>query len=383
MAFGCYVHVPFCSSAKCLYCAFCSIPYDSDFAEKYIYALLDEARRECLEPISTLYFGGGTPTSLSSKQLNKTFSGMLSILNILPDCEITFEASPETLDAEKLDILRDLGAKRLSIGVQSFSNKLLQTLGRRHDSKTAVSAIETALLCGFEVSIDLIYGVPGQSLLDWEETLERAVDSSAEHVSLYCLSIEENTPFERMLNDGFLPPADEDLELEMFEHAGLVLSSAGFRRYELSNFAKGNKISRHNLNYWRGGGYYGLGASAHSYFPGPPRWTRCANTSDLQKYTLQIREGRSPREFEEVLTPEQRVEEFIMLRLRLAEGFSREDVMDFLPEIDADDLFERLGKPISEGFLEFRNGRVSIPENRLFISNECVVRVICALQAKK
>lgn len=383
MAFGCYVHVPFCSGAKCFYCAFCSIPYDNDLAEKYIDALLAEARRECFEPISTLYFGGGTPTSLSQKQLERMFSGALSRLTTLPDCEITFEASPESLDAEKLAILRDLGAKRLSIGVQSFSDKLLRILGRRHDSKTAVSAIETALLSGFEVSIDLIYGVPGQSLRDWEETLERAVDYGVEHISLYCLSIEENTPFEQMLNDGILPPADEDSEFEKFERAVSVLSSASFLRYELSNFAMESKFSRHNLNYWRGGGYYGLGASAHSYFPGPPSWTRYANTSDIRKYIAQNLAGSTSRDFEEVLTLEQRVEEFIMLRLRLAEGFSREDVIGFLPEIDAEKLFDHLEKPIAEGFLELREGRVSIPENNLFISNECIIRAISAVERKK
>ncbi|HDR91117.1 MAG TPA: radical SAM family heme chaperone HemW [candidate division Zixibacteria bacterium] len=380
MGRGCYVHVPFCAGGKCPYCAFYSVPYRSELADKFILALVEEARREGFAEIDTLYFGGGTPTSLSANQLERLLSKLLPIMRLRDNAEITFEAGPETLDDEKLAILRNQGAGRLSIGVQSFSEGILETLGRRHSVESANRAIRSALGHGFEVSIDLMYGIPGQSMADWEESLGAAVSAGVDHVSLYCLSFEENTPFEALLIDGKLAPINDEEESAMFFRAVEFLSAEGFARYELSNFARKGKVSRHNRNYWLGGGYYGLGPSAHAYYPGPKYWIRGGNTPNIEDYIGKLSEGESPRLFEEKLTPTQLVEEFVMLRLRLAEGFSIDDTQEALPQIGGEFLFEALRSPIERGFLKMESGRVFIPEEMLFVADSCIVEAFRAVE---
>lgn len=380
MSRGCYVHIPFCTGEKCPYCAFYSVPYCRELADDLIEMLIEEARRENVEKIDTLYFGGGTPTSLSSGQLERMLSGLLPILHLSDNAEITFEAGPESLDSEKLALLRKFGTSRLSIGIQSFSDAILNILGRRHSVEMANHAIRGALDKGFEVSIDLMYGIPGQSMADWEESLCAAVSAGVSHISLYCLSFEENTPFEAMRESGEIAPGDDDTDSAMFYRAVEYLGAGGFRRYELSNFAREGKVSRHNLNYWLGGGYYGWGPSAHAYYPGPQEWVRASNTPNIEEYIEKMREGECPRSFEEKLTPLQRIEEFIMLRLRLAEGFAIVDAEDSLPDIDTNILLDALRGPANRGFLKIEDGRVFIPEKMLFVADSCAVEAIRAVE---
>ncbi len=380
MSRGCYVHIPFCAGGKCPYCAFYSVPYRRKLADDLIEMLIEEARRESIERIDTLYFGGGTPTSLSSCQLERLLSGLLPILHLTDNAELTFEAGPETLDSEKLTLLRKFGTTRLSIGVQSFADGILEILGRRHGVERANQAVRDALDQGFEVSIDLMYGIPGQSMGDWEASLSAAVSSGVNHISLYCLSFEENTPFETLRNAGRLVPVDDDMESAMFFRAVETLGAEGFLRYELSSFARNGRVSRHNLTYWLGGGYYGFGPSAHAYYPGPQDWVRTGNTPNIKEYLDKLENGEHPRSFEEKLTPLHRIEEFIMLRLRLAEGFAIDDAGKSFPDIDLQTLLDALREPANRGFLKIEDGRVFIPDKMLFVADSCAVEAIRAVE---
>jgi len=380
MGRGCYVHIPFCAGGKCPYCAFYSVPYRRELTDDLIEMLIEEARREGIERIDTLYFGGGTPTSLNAIQIERLLSELLPIVCLSDNAEITFEAGPDTLDPQKMELLRNSGVNRLSIGVQSFSNRLLKTLGRRHSVESANRAIRSATEHGFEVSIDLMYGIPGQSISDWDESLRAVVSAGVNHVSLYCLSFEKNTPFETFRNAGRLVPADDDMESAMFFRAVETLGAEGFLRYELSNFAREGKVSRHNLNYWLGGGYYGFGPSAHAYYPGPQDWVRIGNTPNIEDYIEKLSMGESPRSFEEKLTPNQLVEEFLMLRLRLVEGFSIDDAQKAFPEIGGEVLFETLRNPIERGFLQMEFDRVFVPEKMLFVADSCIVEALRAVE---
>lgn len=383
MGYGCYVHIPFCPGDKCPYCAFYSIPFDKQTADYFVEASIKHASRLCREDIATLYFGGGTPTSLTSKQIERLLYGILSQINTLSYCEITFETSPEAIDDQKLNALHKYGVNRLSIGVQSFSNDLLKKLGRRHDSSMARNAIQKALAKNFDVTIDLMYGIPGQDMAEWEFSLKEAVNYGIDHISLYCLSYESGTPYSDLLDNGHIERTSEDIEQAMYFRAIDILADAGFDRYELSSFARDGKISRHNVNYWLGGGYYGIGPAAHGYYPGPPDWIRYANVANLADYIDRIEQGAEVIDSEEELSPAQRIEEFIMLRLRLAEGFSRKDIENELPQVDLKEFVECLQKPIKQRFLAYEAGRFFIPKEMLFVSNSSIVAALRAVEKRK
>jgi len=381
MPLGCYVHIPFCAGGKCPYCAFYSIPYDKEFSNSYVDSAIAQISRECVSEVDTLYFGGGSPTSLNTEQLRTLLGGAIEKIELSASSEITVEASPETLQAEKITLLKELGVGRLSIGLQSLSNSVLCMLGRRHDSDCAKRAVASAVEKGMAISIDLIYGVPGQTFAQWDESLEYAINCGAEHVSLYCLSYEPGTLFTKRLADGVLSQMDESTEKRMFFRAVDMLGGEGLEHYELSSFARKGKRSRHNMKYWLGEGYYGIGVGAHGYSPGPPEWTRYSNISDVSAYIEGINRFGDVREVYEKLGLYQRAEEFLLLNLRLIEGFDIADIRRCLAGIEPDELIKTLSPLVEKGYLSNRAGRIAIPEEMLFVSDGVILEAANAIEA--
>ena len=321
---GLYVHVPFCDG-KCGYCAFYSVRYEPALADTWLRALLAEAehRRSQLGPFvpETIYFGGGTPTLLSAGQLEP----LLGLACLGQGGEWTVEANPGSVDTEKLRRLRVRGVNRISLGVQSMDDRHLALLGRRHtvaDIRAAVTSIEAA---GFDNwSLDLIACVPGVSRTDWERTLGEAVALEPRHVSVYALTGEEGSALARKLESGAVSLLNDDEQLAMLDTAEEILGAAGFRRYEISNYAQPGHECRHNLACWQGRDYVGLGCAASSRVAAR-RWT---NRPDLAAYVQALECGRLPPGDEEELSPSTDAVERLVFGLRMTEGVDVEAVMD-------------------------------------------------------
>ena len=282
-----YIHIPFCLR-KCNYCDFVSYPLSEcgQLRQCYPELLLKElalyAENVDFSPLRTIYFGGGTPSLMEPAEIAR-------ILAALPAAaEVTLEANPETLDEAKLLAFHQAGINRLSMGVQSFKPRLLQAMGREHKPDQAREMVAAARQVGFDnINIDLIYGLPEQTLTDWQEDLDAALALDTGHISLYSLAVEEGTPWWQLEREGAIQPADQDLSADMLEYAIATLSSAGYRHYEISNFALPGRYSRHNTAYWQNVPYLGIGASAHSY----NGYTRSWNVPDLRQYCDKIESG--------------------------------------------------------------------------------------------
>lgn len=322
---GVYIHIPFCRQ-KCLYCDFPSCADAEPLYYDYTTALCREiaGRGGILSAgkIDTVYIGGGTPTILPDDCLLRIIDCLRSHGRIEAGAEFTVEANPGTLDSEKLAMLRACGVNRLSIGVQAFDDKLLGRAGRIHSADMAIAAVEQAAACGFDnISIDLMYGLPGQTIANFRDSLRRAAMLPVRHISAYGLKIEEGTPFAASLAAGRLELPDEAEEDAMYEAAVSFLPSQAFRRYEISNYAKAGAECRHNLKYWQYQPYLGLGAAAHSFL----NKERSANTADVGEYIKRVTNGELPVESRE--TPEIAVAmaEYAFLALRTTLGLSFAD----------------------------------------------------------
>ncbi len=317
---GLYLHIPFCAS-KCAYCDFVSYPGLERRHRAYVAALSSEIAAQKGRAVSSVYFGGGTPTLLPASDLAGLLDAVRERFEPVGDAEITVEANPDGADLEKLQELRLAGFNRLSLGVQSLDPAVLQTLGRRHGAGGALAAFAAARRAGFEnVSIDLIYGVPAQSMESWETTLGAAIALDAEHISAYCLSLEEGTPLARRVAAGELE-ADEDLAAEMMRLTFRRLTEAGYEHYEISNFARSGRRCAHNVSCWRYEDYLGLGASAHSKLGA----RRSANTPDVDAYIDAVQGERGEAAvWSQELSPHDEASEATMLGLRMLEGVPRQ-----------------------------------------------------------
>lgn len=332
MSMGLYVHIPFCVS-KCPYCDFVSYgqdQYNEEDLEAYLACLLQEAelyRRELRGEelkIETLYIGGGTPTCLSGGQLFALLDSLQKTYCLQTGAEVSVEANPGTLTRDKLLALLSGGCNRLSLGVQSFKERELKTLGRIHTPQEAVDAYRTARKAGFaNISIDLMYGLPGQDPDDFLTDLKIAVSLGPEHLSLYQLNIEEGTPFYSLREKGVLPETAEETALLIYETAISYLAKEGYRHYEISNFALDGKESRHNQLYWRRQDYLGLGAGASGYLRG----VRYANEGSLVAYRAALKRKERPVAEEERLDRETAMAEFMFLGLRLLAGVSKKEFL--------------------------------------------------------
>ena len=316
-----YVHVPFCE-AKCSYCDFYSVPQGGVTGSRYVEALQAEARARTPAGFAprTVFVGGGTPTALEDGE----FARMLDLVREITSpggrlLEWTVEANPGSLTAAKARALADAGVTRISLGVQSFDDAVLRSVGRVHDARTARDAVRIARGCGVrDVSLDLLFAIPGQGLASFENDLSEAVALGTDHVSAYALLYEHGTAMERRRAAGLVEREEEDIELTMMRRAREVLGAAGLTRYEVSNFARPGRECLHNVNYWSNGEYLGLGASAASYLGGERR----TNVASWRDYEAAVLAGRDAASYSERLEPGLAMGEEIMLRLRKADGMS-------------------------------------------------------------
>ncbi|MZP28812.1 radical SAM family heme chaperone HemW [Heliobacterium undosum] len=382
---GVYVHVPFCRS-KCAYCDFYSHPADSEFRMAYANAVIgqmereaDQWRRRLPSGPATVFFGGGTPTLLPA-------AAGARILDTLRRCygwersgvpmEITIEANPGTVDERELAVWAEAGCNRLSLGVQAFQPRLLTFLGRCQRLHDVTEAFAAARKAGIDnISIDLIYGIPGQSLDDWRLSLELALNFSPAHLSLYNLKAEQGTPLAEWMMRGLAEPCVEDLEVEMYEAAQQTLQSAGFLQYELSNFALPGRECRHNQNYWRRGDYLGFGSGAVSA-AGLRRWSWPA---DSGAFVLSFEKGEDIQPVEEEgLSPEVAAQEAIILGLRTTAGVNLSLVAGEYGLGDATlEKWHRLSAELSrQGWIHYDGTNISLVSRAYLIANEIMARYL-------
>lgn len=315
---GLYIHIPFCKQA-CYYCDF-HFSTNRKFTGELVSAVAEEMKlqRGYLgdAALETIYFGGGTPSVLTGEEFNILFEALERHYRLGNAMEITVEANPDDLTREKLHMLKTAGVNRLSIGIQSFDDAVLVFLNRAHNTKQAVDSMALARKTGFEnISIDLIFAIPGQSLDQWRRNIAQAIALSPEHISAYALTIEEQTVFGKWKKSGRFRATDEETAAQEFEVLMDEMDKAGYLQYEISNFCRPGFASRHNSSYWRGAHYLGVGPSAHS-FNGT---TRQFNISNNHLYLSSIRQGTVPFE-REVLTSSNKINEFIFTSLRTAQG---------------------------------------------------------------
>lgn len=315
---GIYLHIPFCKQA----CHYCDFHFSTNTAirEELITFMGEEIslQRSYLEgdAIHSIYFGGGTPSLLSAGEINYLLQKVYVTQPVSADAEITLEANPDDLHDQKLIELKAAGINRLSIGVQSFDDETLKYFNRSHNAQAAVSSVQLARAAGFDnISIDLIYAIPGLTLEGWRRNIEQAISLKPQHISAYSLTIEEKTAFGKWSTKGKLIPVEEQAAAEQVELLITTLAHAGYKQYEISNFAQPGYESRHNQGYWQGEKYLGVGPSAHSF----NLKTRQHNVANNHLYVRSLREGRIPAE-EEILKKEDQINEYILTTLRTSAG---------------------------------------------------------------
>jgi len=375
-AVGLYVHLPFCLN-KCPYCDFYSIPLAGADVPRYLAALESEMalRAPQVGEAATVYLGGGTPTALPGAGPAGVLREVQRRFRVSPEAEVTVEANPGTVTRSGLRRLLAAGANRLSLGVQSFCDENLRRLGRIHSAAQARRAVAAAREAGFaNLSLDLIFAIPGQTLASWEEDLEQALALAPEHLSVYGLTFEPGTPLHRALCQGEVRQVDERLEVRMFRLARTRLGAAGYRHYEISNYALPGRESRHNLNYWRGGEYVGLGASAHSYLGGV-RWE---NVRGVGEYTHRLEAGTSPIRGMERLSAVARVGERLMLGLRLAEGLAEGDLAAGLGQDSAAVYGNRIGFLVQRRLLARSQGRLMLTARGQLVANSVLASLLAS-----
>ena len=313
-----YVHIPFCTQI-CYYCDFSKVFIKNQPVDAYLEHLIQETRSYEIGKLRTLYIGGGTPTALSAQQLAYLLTELPKVMDLSEVEEFTIEANPGDLDPDKIAVLKDSQVNRVSLGVQTFDNKMLKKIGRSHKEQDIYDNIRHLKQAGFNnISIDLIYALPGQTMDQVKENVAKAIDLDIPHMSLYSLILENHTVFMNRMRRGKLPLPKEELEAEMFEYIIDELEKAGFEHYEISNFSKPGFESRHNLVYWDNAEYYGLGAGASGYVDG----IRYKNHGPIRHYLEAIEAGKA-RITEEHLTLEEKMEEELFLGLRKKSGVSK------------------------------------------------------------
>ncbi len=378
MALGIYIHVPFCLG-KCSYCDFVSYRWVHDKVDAYLEALAKETRMRSKElsgnnrQVESLYIGGGTPTCLKREEILFVVKNCSFHFDLLPGAEISLEANPGTVSMEKLEFLYSNGINRLSIGAQACQEWLLKLLGRKHSFEDVQDAVRSARKAGFKnISIDLIFGTPGQTTGDWNESLQRVIELAPEHISAYGLHLAAGTPLNERVSKGELEVLEEEIWLEMYEEAIEVLAAAGFEHYEISNFALPGRQCRHNLLYWRNLPYLGLGPAAFSYLNN----RRFGNEKSLEKYIQKINEEKPAEAESETLPQRIRMAETVILGLRLLKG------------IDLNEFALRFGKRLEEVYpgqidkfvrlklIEYDGKNVRLTRKGLAVSNQVFVEFI-------
>ena len=363
---GIYVHIPFCAR-RCIYCGFFSTVRENE-AARYVNAVCHELelRRDYLDgaPVRTVYFGGGTPSRLTPGQIAQVIDSIRTVYGLDNLEELTVECNPDDITPAFASALKKLGVNRISMGVQTFNDDLLRFLNRRHTAAQALDAVRICHESGINnISIDLMYGLPGQTDQIQLQDLETATGLDVSHISSYCLSFEEGSPLEKMRNDGRVTPADDDTCARMYNRMCTSLHQAGFEHYEISNFCRPGYHSRHNSSYWDGTPYLGLGAGAHSYNRKSRQW----NPSNLDTYMSAIEQGKPLFESEK-LSPTDLYNEKIMLSLRTSKGLD----LTTLTNADRLTVLKSAECLLFNGSLVSDNNSLRIPESHMFISDSII-----------
>ncbi len=365
---GIYIHIPFCKT-KCHYCDFYK---STDFVAKadFLIALKKEIVQRCHEledePVQSIYFGGGTPSVLKIEEISNIFRVLRANFLWADDTEVTMEANPDDLTKTFLDDIKKTDINRLSVGIQSFNDRDLKGMNRRHNARQAMHCIEDAREAGFNnISLDLIYGLPGQSLEDWQLNIQKAISLRVQHISAYHLTYHEGTVFYDYLKKGKLKELPDELSFGQFRLLKDMLEKVGFEHYEISNFAVDGLYSRHNRSYWQRKNYLGFGPSAHSFDLKTRKW----NVSSLGRYMKSIEQGL-PYSENEVLRPQDQYNDYMITSLRTIWGISREELKNsFDPVYSA--YFEKEAKPFLEsGHMFFQDGIYKLTTEGLFISDK-------------
>ncbi|MGA7828054.1 MAG: radical SAM family heme chaperone HemW [Geobacteraceae bacterium] len=381
MTLSLYIHYPFCLR-KCRYCAFNSVVDASCSSDEYLAGLLGELalRRGMPERGSsavTLYFGGGTPSLLEPGQVERIIDAAAKQYALASDAEITLECNPGTVDGAKLAAFRAAGVNRLSVGVQSFDDDLLELLGRAHTAGETLAAFRYARKAGFDnVGIDLIHSLPGQTLVHWQRELSRACELNPEHLSVYGLSIEEGTPFALLEENGTLFLPDEEESADMYEKSAEILTAHGYEQYEIANFSRPGFRSRHNSGYWKRRPYLGFGAGAHSFLHPPAAGHRFSNSERVADYLQMISNDCFPTSESRSLTRDEAMAEYLFLGLRLTEGVS---LMRFYEEFSLSfhEVFGIVSADLfAAGLLEIRGDFLRLTEKARILSNQVFVRFL-------
>ena len=368
---GLYVHIPYCIR-KCNYCDFCSLPLgDGAVPDSYISRLIDEIRaysKAEKRVLTTIYFGGGTPSLLAPDKMRLIVSAIKESFAIADNAEITFEANPGTLSEEKALEYRRLGFNRVSMGLQSIHDNEMKKLGRIHDYEDFLKSYNLLRKAGFDnINVDLMYGIPDQTKESFALTLENIIALAPNHISCYGLIIEEGTPFYKMADTLNVPELDD--ECDMYEIAARMLADNGYSHYEISNYARAGFESRHNLIYWNSDDYIGVGAAAHSCLDG----IRRSNTEDVSEYVsshgILPKEEHSPDEDEAAYT-------YAMLKLRLKSGFSLSEYRERFGRSFLDGRESAIANMEKNGLLKLENDRIFLTERGFYVSNGILVEIL-------
>jgi oxygen-independent coproporphyrinogen III oxidase len=357
---GLYIHIPFCRS-RCSYCDFATGLYESEIAERYVRAVVEEIRAsaEARGRVDTIYFGGGTPSLLDPSQLERILAVAHEQFDVDAAAEITLEINPGSATLERLRDFRGLGINRASFGAQTFEDRELAKLGRSHTSADTHRTFRELRAARFDdVSFDLIAGLPGQTLAGWERNVEEALALQPEHLSFYLLEVHSGTPLAQHIERGLQPVPDEDLAAVMYETMLERATAAGYEHYEISNLCRPGFHSRHNTKYWTGEPYFGFGCSAHSYDGEFRRWS---NHRDVLEYVKLVEHGSSPISEKQILTDRDVKAESLFLGLRLMRGVSVELCKEY--ETDVDKFREA-------GLLELDGDCVRLTRHGALLSNE-------------
>ena len=386
-----YIHIPFCET-KCPYCDFNTYAGIETLMPAYVTALVHELHQWGIlleQPqVNTVFLGGGTPSYLPPQEIARVMEAVRTAYNMVPHAEVTLEANPGDLTQERLLALRPCGVNRLSIGVQSLDDRLLSLLGRRHNAQEAVEAYRQAREAGFaNVNLDLMYGLPHQTLQQWQTTLTQAIALAPEHLSLYCLTLEPGTPLERQVRLVQLPEPEPDLAAEQYNLAEQMLDEAGYHHYEISNWARERCESRHNLTYWRNRPYLGVGPGAHSYLKG----CRFANLRSPRSYIRRVQRWRATPghpldegalqktgavDFVESIGQPTEIGETMMLGLRLAEGVSEGDFLARFGRGLQETYAAQIGELVQLGLLRWQDSHLSLTPRGRLLGNEVFQRFL-------
>ncbi len=373
---GIYLHIPYCLH-KCGYCDFNSHKINSGEMSDYVQALVREIRHYAPRfegrKVQSVFFGGGTPTTLPTEDLSDILNTLWEFFQTDSNCEITVEANPATLEATYLRNLRAAGFNRISIGVQSFQKAELALLERVHSSEEADRTIDQAKKAGFDnLSMDLMFALPGQTLSNWRDTLQKALGKNPEHLSAYNLTIEPDTAFYKHRERGLLCMPPEDFQLELYKETLATLTDAGYEQYEISNFAKPGRECRHNINYWENGEYLGLGAGASSYIAGE----RFKNTALPSRYIAEIVDSGQAVEFSERLNPAGAMGETLMLGLRMLQGL---DIARFEKRFQVSFIktYEKiLDALLIKNLVALEDNRLALTNRGLFLADSVILEFL-------